>query len=597
MTAQRIAHHEIARVISRRLSVLFLVVLLLSLGTSGYYLLEIGLKKQQEERVRPIVKSGLSLDESNRFDERFFEQNFRWPWQENEPYQGDEIKFAEMWSRNNIIAELLLDYYYCTSSNYCSLVWLLGSLKRGVSYWENAVRSAVHGDANNDGISNYDSLVGPNADVLNALTPNPVTTYALEKNLSKEIIKRLKSFEMDGQMSDWEKKVIDLILSHNTSEARLEWLVEDFEPNPATIYALEQNLPNDEIERVEPLGGDDHLSEWERYIIDHVEELPPVYVDWAIEKAVERRGLTDWERFFVNYVGKLFDFFIEQVLNDGYVSYEEWMQTRFLTRFGREYLEEKGEEWINDPDLDGDGFTNEFEVSVSFSDPYVGNERYAIFAYSRDLALLWKDQTRAVEEFLALNPSSSDPNIRTLEGKPYSGFKEGNIYHLCDENMTYENFRQVIFDLADRLDGEDIVLFLLAGHGEEKRIAFSDGIISYMAISEELARLKAKVLICTVDACYSGSAITCLKSADRIVMASSADNEKTYGGMLCYSFFTAMQNKSNDRDDNGYCSVLESFSGARMSLESKFENHPQLSNETLAEETYLIELYVGEQRS
>jgi hypothetical protein len=177
------------------------------------------------------------------------------------------------------------------------------------------------------------------------------------------------------------------VASHKVSEDRLEWIVKNLEPNPATVYALEQNLSNAWIKWINLLGEDGHLEEWERYIIDHLAELPPVYVDWVVEKVIEYRGLTDWDGYFVNHIDELPNCFIEEVLRDKYVSYKEWMQAQFLGRFSREYLDEKNEEWINNPDLDGGGFTNEFEANVSLTDPYVCNERYAILAYSEDLTL------------------------------------------------------------------------------------------------------------------------------------------------------------------------------------------------------------------
>jgi hypothetical protein len=205
MITERKFHFKITKSMFRRaihLSGLFAVILLLTTGTMCYYFLEAGPWEQQRARVQPLLESGLSIDGSIRFDQSFSDQSFRWPWQENEAYHGDEIKFAEMWLKDNLTTEVLLNYYYCTSSNYNCLVWLFGNLKRGVSFWDDAVKLVVHGDANNDGISNYDSLLGPNADVLDTITPDPVTIYALEKNLSKEVIKQLKPFEADGQMNE-----------------------------------------------------------------------------------------------------------------------------------------------------------------------------------------------------------------------------------------------------------------------------------------------------------------------------------------------------------------------------------------------------------
>jgi len=597
MTTTGTACRGILKALSGKLSAAVLGIILFALAITGSYLLVVGPDTQQRERIRPLVESGLSVDGSIKFDERFSDKSYRWPWQENKPYREDEIRFAEMWLNSHIIAELLLDYYYCNSPSYYCLVWLLGNLKRSVSYWGNAVSLAVQGDANNDGVSNYESLLGPDAGVLNTFGPNPVTIYALEKNLSKEDILQLKSWEADGQMDEWEREIVDLVLGHRISEDRIEWIVKNVEPNPATVHALERQLPDDQVKLMEPFGRDNHLVEWEKHIIDHLGELSSVYVDWAIEKAHGKRALTDWEEYFAQCIGELPDFFIEKVLNDGHVYYGEWMQTQFLGRFSREHLEEKGADWICNPDLDDDGFTNEFEVRVSSTDPYACNERYAILVCGDDLPVLWSDQIGAAEEFLTSQPNSSAANIWALESKPYRGFKEENVYRLSGENMTFQNFKRLVGDVGERLGGENIVLFVFAGHGERNHVTFADRVVSYEQINLELSTLEARVVCCIIDACYSGSGIAYLQSDGRIVMTSSGEAEKTYGGTLAYSLFSAMQNGSNDQDNNGYCSISESFYGARVSLEDRFGNHPQLSNATLARAAYLVELYLGEQKS
>jgi len=175
----------------------------------SYYLLELGPKEQQRIRVQPLLEAGFRLEDAIKFDQRFSDQSFRWPWEKNEAYRDDEIKFAEMWLNNSVITEILLNYYYCASSNYYSLVWLLGSIKRGVSFWNEAVKFVVYGDVNNDGISNYDSLLRPNADVLDPILPNPATIYAIRQGLPKDWIERINPLGEDGILAEWERNIID----------------------------------------------------------------------------------------------------------------------------------------------------------------------------------------------------------------------------------------------------------------------------------------------------------------------------------------------------------------------------------------------------
>lgn len=554
-----------------RRSLCLLTLILLFVGGTTYYITESG--RQRAARIQSLLDAGLSLEEAIRFDERFSDQGLRWPWQKNGIYQGNEIKLAEMWINNSVITEFLLYYYYCASSDYRVLVWLLGSLKRGVSFWTEAIDFVVNGDVNHDGISNYDSLLGPYAGILDPLMPNPTVIYAVERGLPRNLIKRLKPFDMDGQMSEWEKEIVDLVAEGVISEDYLEWVVENIEPNPATIYAIKQGLPRTLISKINPLGNDGNLSEWEKYIIDHYTELPPIYIDWIVEKAVKRKILTKWEEYIVNNVDRLPARFIEEILKDKQVSYEEFMQSRFLGRFDKEYLEENGE-WINDPDLDDDGFTNEFEVNFLFMDPYTHNGRFAILTCSEGLPPSWKEQVESIEEFLRLN-----------------GFKEENIYKLYNGDMTFQNFEQIINIVATKSNEDDLILLLLAGHGRKNEIYFSEGWVSYESIRGVLMRLKTRTQILIIDACYSGTAIPFLKSENRVVIASSREDEETYRGTLFY-IFSAMTDESCDLNNDKYCSLLEAFYGAKTMIESRFENHPQISNEALAEKIYVVEFYL-----
>jgi len=560
------------RLIFRRVK-FFLIIFLFCLGVMSYYLLELGSEEQQRVRVQPLLELGFRLEDAVRFDQRFSDQRFRWPWEGNEAYRGDEIKFAEMWLNNSVITEILLNYYYCASSNYYSLVWLLGSIKRGVSFWDEAVMFVVNGDINHDGVSNYDSLLGPNADVLDPIMPNPATIYALEKNLSKDVIKMLKPFDKDGRISKWEREIIDLAAAHKISKDCLVWIAESVKPNPATIYAIKQGLPKDWIERINPLGEDDNLTGWEKHIIDNLAVLSDIYVDWAIEKATKKRGLTPWEEYIVNNIDNLPSCFVEKIFGDKYISYEEWMQAQFLARFSMAHLMEMDELWINNPDLDGDGFTNEFEVAIMSSDPYAYNGRFAVLAYSEGLPSSWREQVGYVEEFLKSN-----------------GFEESNIYRLYEENMTLQDFNRIIELIASRSNEDDIVLILLAGHGIKDEIYFSDGWVSYKKIKDTLSKIKARQIL-IIDSCYSGSAKTYLMSEKRVLITSSGEDEETYGG-TSFFIFDAIGDKRYDSNNDGYCSIMEAFYGAKAYIESKFGNHPQLMNESLAEKIYIIEFYL-----
>jgi len=174
---------------------------------------------------------------------------------------------------------------------------------------------------------------------------------------------------------------------------------------------------------------------------------------------------------------------------------------------------EMNESWINTFDLDGDGFTNEFEVRIMSSDPYVYNGRFAVLAYGEGLPPSWEEQVRYVEEFLKSN-----------------GFEESNIYRLYEENMTLQKFNQAIEDVSLKSREDDLVLVLLAGHGIKDEIYFSDGWINYGRIGNILLKIKARQIV-IIDACYSGLAKNYLMSERIVLITSSKEDEETYGGI------------------------------------------------------------------
>lgn len=573
-----------------KLSAIAVIIGSLIAGTAVYYFLIAGPEKQRNKRIQSLIEAGLSDEEAIEFDEVFADQSYRWPWQKNEPYSGEEIKLAQMWEKNNTVVRILMNHYYLGSSDYRVLIWVFGSPKRKVSYWENAVRWSIYGDANADGWNNYSSLLGSDSDVLETIRPNPITTYALKENLSKTLIMKLKPLEKDGWMADWEKWVVDQLLIDNISENRLNWIIDNFDPNPATIYALRRWKGVEEIERIKPLGEDDDLSEWEKHIIEHLKTLPRAYVDWARRETEP----TYREKYLVNHVGNLPKFFISNVAKDKVdkyevVSYEEWMQMQFLINLGENFLEDKSEEWINDPDLDEDGFTNEFEKRISSTDFLVRNDRFALLLCAENMPPAFEEKLRKVENFITPDLPQAGIGLDS-ETKPWSGFDEKNVIELYKENATFQNFQEGIEELSDKSGENDLVLFILAGHSRGERFLLSNREISYSKIKEELAKVKAKAQIVILGSCYSKSAISSLRSENRILITGNKSDRSGIGGLLSYPIFKAMGEAESDIDNNNYCSFYEAFLRASGSILSESGERAQLLGKELAENTYLIEL-------
>lgn len=573
-----------------KLSALAIIIGFFIAGTTVYYFLKVGPEKQQEKRIQPLIEAGLSKKKAIEFDKEFTDQGYRWPWQKNKPYRGAEIKLAQMWEKNKPVVRILMNHYYLASSDYRVLIWVFGSPKRKVSYWENAVRWTIEGDANGDGYNNYSSLFGPNADILETIHPNPITTYALNENLSKPLIKKLKPLEEDGQMSDWEKWVVDQLLIDNLSENHLNWIIDNFVPNPATTYALQLGKGKEDIERIAPLGEDGSFPEREKNIVEHLKTLPETYVDWAIKDT----GLSHKEKYLVDHVENLPKFFVSNVTKEkanryDIVSYEEWMQMQFMINLGENFFRNKSKEWISNPDLDNDGFTNEFERRVSHSNFLARNDRFALLICAENIPPAFEEKLRKVENFITSHPPQEDLQ-RESGPSPYSGFHENKVISLYKENATLQNFQAAIHELSNKSDKDDLVLFILAGHSRGEQFFFSDRGFSYIRIKEELAKVKAKVQIVILGSCYSKSAISSLRSENRILITGEKSDSSGIGGLISYSIFRAIGEAESDIDNNDYCSFYEAFFRASRSTSSDFSERAQLLGRELAENTYPLEI-------
>ncbi|KXA99212.1 hypothetical protein AKJ41_05785 [candidate division MSBL1 archaeon SCGC-AAA259O05] len=552
-----------------------------------YYVMEVGPRSQRDERIKPLLENGLTREEAIQFDKYMADQDFRWPWEENPPYHGLEIKLARMWRRSPVTVGTLIHKYYLQGAKYHALIWLLKYPSpqprfRTYSYWENVVNKAIYGDANGDGVSNYESILGEHAQVLHTLSPNPVAIYALEKGLPENLVKRLKIFESDLKMASWEKEVVDRVAENKLKNARLNWILENFEANPATIHALlRENLTAKWIEKIKPLGKDGLLKDWERHLIGHVKEIPPICLEWASQNQALKKN----EKYLAYRFDELPPLFLENILSDGSISYEDWMQAKFLTGFSGKDLEDKSAEWICDPDLDNDGFTNEFENNSLFTDPYVHNQRKALVLYDNEYfePTHRKNRLKAMVHFLE-GKNKSERNRWSLEKAPTPGFGE-----VTTRTVGKINYHNIIENLSQNTDSDDVILFVFVGHGERNSPLKG---LSYREIDNGLDKLKSNLKILIIDSCYSGNAIQDLGSENRLILTSSGENELAYGWFY-YLFFSSMREKASDLNGNGYCSVLESFNRARKLVENRFGNHPKMSAKYKGENAYLVELYLG----
>lgn len=567
-------------------------VLVVSIVSS--YILVLGPWNHRRKRIDSLVNSGIKRKTAEKFDSEFTEKPLVLPWEEAKTYSSNEVKLSKMWAKNKILTKFLLNYYYTNSQNYKTFVYLIGGINRQVTFWEKAVEWTVNGDANNDGYSNWDSMFGTHADLLETAYPNPVTEYALEAGTEKRIIKKMKIMDSDGKMADWEKWVVDKFNHDEISEKRLNWILENFNDNPATVFALQKEMPPTEIKSIEGLGKDGNLKDWERYIINHLSDLPEEYVDWAENET----GLTNQEKYFVSKAGNLPSDFIVHVVKNKVskyetVAYEEKTQIKFLLNLSEGELKSKSKEWIIDSNLDDDAFTNYFESSISNTDPYTKNELYAMMLYTQESPNLLKLQMKTIENFLKSERTGVDsedfPNL------PHSQIKNNNFYSFYNNKGTYKNFQNTVDKLSKEIDKNDIFLLIMGGHGKKGRFQFTENNEkSYSEIGNILSKINSKINIITIEACYSGSAIETLKDDSSIIITSAAKDEYYEGNNLSHHLFMSMAGRGSTPDRN-YLSLFSSYQWAKKAVTEEKERHPQIWNENLANNTYPLEIFIGEE--
>lgn len=570
--------------------VLFILIAISFSISAVYYFAYLGPKKQRNQRIKPLIESGISRENANYFDKKIADQSYRWPWERNRPYSEEEILLAKMWLKNPQTTGTLLNYYYLNSSDQRALIWIFGSIQRNISYWENAVNYTVKGDINEDGISNYSSLLGTNSDILNTIKPNPLTKYAYEKGLEKNTIKLIKPLDKNRKLDEWKKWLVNQIHLENIPLSRLKWIVSNFNPNPATIYALKRGTNRRIIDKISDLGNDKILSSWEKYIINNYNSLPISYIKWAKKENV----LTKKEKYFASKVDNLPASFIKNVVEKNnekneIITYSEKMQIDFLERFNDSFLNKKNPNWIYNSNIDNDPFTNEFEAHSGTFNWKKKNEVYSLLIYGSEIAGYFEKRLKIVENFLK-NGLENNSNFKR---EAFNNYNESRIYSHYSENGTFKNFKNSIQNISEKSGKRDIFLMILVGHGKEGFFKFWENQVSYKNISEELQKIKSKYKILLIESSYSGSAIPYLKGDNRIILTGSQSKKRGEGGTLYFSLFKSMTEKRTDADNNGYCNTLESFLDAKDEIEENYGDEPQISNKKLAQKVYLSEIFVG----
>jgi hypothetical protein len=254
----------------------------------------------------------------------------------------------------------------------------------------------------------------------------------------------------------------------------------------------------------------------------------------------------------------------------------------------------------NKQDSDGDGMSDEFETTISHTDPHVYNGRYALLVSTGN-------ETSTIDKMYS---------FLTNEQK----FQPQDIKKLASTNATEANFRQALSELSHKVSGNDIFYAILDGHGgksgEVGFFVFNDGkgnnqnvnpVMTYKSMNTLFNPIKSKATVITVSACDAVTALEPLKEgpSPRVVMTMPANwffaTSKNYSLGAPSLQYDSVKPKDYDIDGNGYVSVKESFETQMRSMQRFLSENPERAStygmidpHNVSKDTYLGEFSVSD---
>ena len=138
---------------------------------------------------------------------------------------------------------------------------------------------------------------------------------------------------------------------------------------------------------------------------------------------------------------------------------------------------------------------------------------------------------------------------------------------------TRENVEQVITTLAGLARPQDKVVLLLSTHGNKEILAINAGNQDYSPVSAAdlqnwLRKLNSQPVVLALSACYSGSFITPLKNANRIILT-AADKDRSSFGCNYQSTNTFFVEEAFGTSFDLKKSLLEVFESAKTQIDKK----------------------------
>jgi hypothetical protein len=154
---------------------------------------------------------------------------------------------------------------------------------------------------------------------------------------------------------------------------------------------------------------------------------------------------------------------------------------------------------------------------------------------------------------------------------------------LIQDKSTRENLQAVCFQLAHRVDEEDLVFVFIEGHGSYDGKIYKLNLVGPDPTALELATMlysiRAKRFVVVNATNCSGGSLPEFSQKGKIVITSTKSGmEKNQTHMGRY-FVEALKNNGADSDKNGRVSMIEAFLYMRRKVEEYYSNEGKLQTE------------------
>lgn len=165
--------------------------------------------------------------------------------------------------------------------------------------------------------------------------------------------------------------------------------------------------------------------------------------------------------------------------------------------------------------------------------------------------------------------------------------KGATVVLLTSKNATRSNIIAAIRKVKGIATSSDHIIFSYSGHGIENRIctyaSSPKNMLSYADLFRELDQCAVKNIVCYIDACFSGTAVSSLRSNSRYIVflssrssETSSESQLVGSGLLTNGIAKGLRGKA-DSDGDKNVTVMELFKYIHKDVQVHNKKlHPQL---------------------